>query len=212
LAVAAAHLSIESLVADAAKPEDAPRTVERALALWGRLDVLVNNAGAGVPMSLASATAKRVSDIFAVNVTGPTLLAAQAVPHLEAAKGSIINISSTFGHKAIAGFSHYAASKAALEHLTRCWALELPRQGIRVHAVAAGPAETAALVEMMGVEMMGVSPEQAKGVEEHERKVIPLRRRGTPEEIARWIVALADPAADWISGQIISVDGGLGIS
>jgi NAD(P)-dependent dehydrogenase (short-subunit alcohol dehydrogenase family) len=65
---------------------------------------------------------------------------------------------------------------------------------------------------MMGVEMMGVSPEHANGVEEHERKVIPLRRRGTPEEIARWIVALADPAADWISGQIISVDGGLGIS
>jgi NAD(P)-dependent dehydrogenase (short-subunit alcohol dehydrogenase family) len=206
-AVAGAHKNIESLVADAAKPEDAPRTVGRALALWGRLDVLVNNAGAGVPMSLASATAKRVSDIFAVNVTGPTLLAAQAAPHLEAAKGSIINISSTFGHKAIAGFSHYAASKAALEHLTRCWALELAPQGVRVNAVAAGPAETAALVEMMGLSL-----EQAEGVKENERKLIPLGRRGTPEEVARWIIALADPAADWITGQIISVDGGLGIS
>jgi NAD(P)-dependent dehydrogenase (short-subunit alcohol dehydrogenase family) len=60
--------------------------------------------------------------------------------------------------------------------------------------------------------MMGLSPEQAEGVKEHERKLIPLGRRGTPEKVARWIVALADPAADWITGQIIFVDGGLGIS
>jgi NAD(P)-dependent dehydrogenase (short-subunit alcohol dehydrogenase family) len=206
-AIARAHAKIESLVADTAKPEDAARTVGHALALWGRLDVLVNNAGAGSPMPLASATAERVSDIFAVNVLGPTLLAAQAIPHLEAAKGTIINVSSTFGHKAIAGFSHYAASKAALEHLTRCWALELAPQRVRVNAVAAGPAETAALQEMMGF-----SPEQAEAVREHERKLIPLGRRGTAEEVARWIVALADPAADWITGEVISVDGGLGIT
>jgi NAD(P)-dependent dehydrogenase (short-subunit alcohol dehydrogenase family) len=206
-AVARAHPNIECLVADTAKAENAPRTVEHVLALWGRLDVLVNNAGAGAPMPLASATADRVSDIFAVNVLGPSLLAGRAIPHLEATKGSIINISSTFGHKAIAGFSHYAASKAALEHLTRCWALELAPQRIRVNAVAAGPAETAALVEMMGL-----SPEQAEHIKEDERKLIPLRRRGTPEEVARWIITLADPAADWVTGQVISVDGGLGIT
>jgi NAD(P)-dependent dehydrogenase (short-subunit alcohol dehydrogenase family) len=75
-------------------------------------------------------------------------------------------LASIAGHEAIAGFSHYAASKAALEHLTRCWALELAPRGIRVNAVAAGPAETAALVEMMDL-----SPEQAEGVKERERKI-----------------------------------------
>jgi NAD(P)-dependent dehydrogenase (short-subunit alcohol dehydrogenase family) len=63
--------------------------------------------------------------ILAVNVLGPSLLATAALPYLAAAKGTIVNVSSTFGHRSVAGLSHYAASKAALEHLTRCWALEL---------------------------------------------------------------------------------------
>jgi NAD(P)-dependent dehydrogenase (short-subunit alcohol dehydrogenase family) len=113
--------------------------------LWGRLDVLINNAGAGIPMKLADASAERISRIYAVNVIGPTLLAGAAVPHLAAAKGTIINISSTLGRKPVPGFADYAASKAALEQLTRCWALELAPQGVRVNAVAAGPVETAFL-------------------------------------------------------------------
>jgi NAD(P)-dependent dehydrogenase (short-subunit alcohol dehydrogenase family) len=145
--------------------------------------------------------------IFFVNVFGPSLLATAALPHLTATRGTIINVSSTFGHKAVAGLSHYAASKAALEHLTRCWALEVAPLGVRVNAVAAGPTQSGALTGMMGL-----SAEQAAAVEMQERERIPLKRRGKPEEIARWIVRLADPDSHWMTGQVIAVDGGLGLA
>jgi NAD(P)-dependent dehydrogenase (short-subunit alcohol dehydrogenase family) len=111
---AAEHSNIVGLVADAAAPDDAARTIAKAVDRWGRLDVLVNNAGAGAILPLADATADRITNIFAVNVLGPSLLAAAALPYLAVAKGAMINVSSTYGHKPVAGLSHYAASKAAL--------------------------------------------------------------------------------------------------
>ncbi len=201
------HPHIAGVTADVSIPADAARTITETLNAWGRVDVLVNNAGAGAILSLADAKAEQIAGIFAVNVLGPSLLAAAALPYLAATKGSIVNVSSTFGSKPAAGLSHYAASKAALDHLTRCWALELAPQGVRVNAVAAGPTETGALTGMMGL-----SPEQALAVKERERERIPLGRRGVPEDVARWIVALADPASEWVTGQVITVDGGLGIS
>ena len=200
------HPNIETLVADTAEPEDGSRTIARAIELWGRLDVLVNNAGAGAIMPLADATVKRVTDIFAVNVLGPSLLAKEALPYLKATKGSIINISSTYGSKAGPALSHYGASKAALEYLTRSWALELAPIRIRVNAVAVGPTETGALENMMGL-----SRPQAEVVKQAEREQIPLGRRGTPDDISRWIVSLADPSSDWITGQVLAVDGGLSL-
>ena len=202
--VAAAHSNITCFVADVGQPDDASRTIAQAVSLWGRLDVLVNNAGAGAILPLAEATADQIASIFSVNVVGPSLLAAAALPHLAQSKGAIINISSTFGHKATANLSHYAASKAALEHLTRCWALELASQGIRVNAIAAGPTESNALTGMMGL-----SPEAAAAIEAQEREHIPLKRRGVPDDLARWIVALAGPHSEWVTGQVIAVDGGL---
>jgi NAD(P)-dependent dehydrogenase (short-subunit alcohol dehydrogenase family) len=145
------HPNIETLLADTAEPEDGSRTIARAIDLWGRLDVLVNNAGAGAIMPLADATAKRIIDIFAVNVVGPSLLAREVLPYLKAAKGSIINISSIYGSKAGPALSHYGASKAALEYLTRSWALEPAPIRIRVNAVAVGPTETRALESIMGL-------------------------------------------------------------
>lgn len=206
-ATIAGHPAIEGLVADAASADDADRTIAKAIDGWGRVDVLVNNAGAGALLPLADATAERITHILAVNVVGPSLIARAALPHLAAAKGAIINVSSTFGHKAAAGLSHYAASKAALEHLTRCWALELAPRGIRVNAIAAGPTESAALTGMMGL-----SPEQAEAVRTQEREQIPLKRRGEPDDVARWIVQLADPASQWVTGQVIAIDGGLSIA
>jgi NAD(P)-dependent dehydrogenase (short-subunit alcohol dehydrogenase family) len=195
--------NIKRFVADASNPADAPRTVAKALEFWGRLDVLVNNAGAGVQRALAEATANRVNAIYGVNVVGPTLLAAAAVPHIEATRGSIINISSTLGRKPMPGFADYAASKAALEQLTRCWVLELAPKGVRVSAIAAGSVETAFLRDRMGF-----SESEADAVKAHERRLIPLGRRGVPDDVSRWIVALANPSAGWITGQILRVDGG----
>ena len=204
---AAGHPNIDVVVADVSRPADASRTISKAIKRWGRLDVLVNNAGAGAIMPLAEISAERMIDIFATNVFGPSLLAREALPHLKETKGSIINISSTYGSKAGAALSHYGASKAALEYLTRAWALELAPIGIRVNAIAVGPTESGALTGMMGL-----SPEQAAAIEEHERKQIPLGRRGAPEEVARWIISLANSENEWVTGQVLGVDGGLGLT
>ena len=201
------HANIAGFTADVSVAADAARTINETLNAWGRVDILVNNAGAGAILPMADATAEKIAGIFAVNVLGPSLLSAAALPYLVASKGSIVNVSSTLGHKPAVGLSHYAASKAALDHLTRCWALELAPQGVRVNAVAAGPTETGALTGMMGL-----SAEHAEAVKEREREKVPLRRRGTPAEVARWIVSLADPASEWVTGQVITIDGGLGIS
>jgi len=194
---------IESLTADAGNPSDAQRTVDRAIELWGRIDVLVNNAGAGSPMALADASIDHLTSIYAVNVFGPTLLAAAAVPHLARSRGSIINVSSSLARKAVGGLADYGASKAALEHLTRCWAVELAPQGVRVNAVESGPVESEFLRDRMGF-----SDEQIEAVKARERSVIPLGRRGTPEDVAHWIVALASRDAQWVTGQVFAIDGG----
>lgn len=201
------HANIAGTMADTASAEDAKRTIAKAVDNWGRIDALVNNAGAGAILPLADTTADRITDILSVNVLGPSLLASAALPHLKETRGTIINISSTFGHKPAAGLAHYSASKAALEHLTRCWALELAPLGIRVNAIAPGPTESGALTGMMGL-----SAEQAAAVEEQERASIPLGRRGVPNDVAEWIVQLAGPASQWMTGQVIAIDGGLGLA
>ncbi|HEY8431670.1 MAG TPA: SDR family oxidoreductase, partial [Sandaracinaceae bacterium] len=194
---------IVPVVADVTSEEGARRVVDRAIERWGRIDTLVNNAGMFAARLLAGADAETVAALFATNVLGPTLLARAALPHLKATRGAIINVSSTFGHKPSPGAAHYGASKAALEHMTRSWALELAGEGVRVNAVAPGPTETPML------ERSGLTPEQVAAVREAEARRIPLGRRGEPEEVARWIVLLASPESAWVTGQVIAVDGGL---
>src|SRR3546814_12335890 len=84
-------------------PSDAARTITETFEAWGRIDILVNNAGAGAILPMAEATAEKIAGILAVNVVGPSLLAAAALPYLAASKGSIVNVSSTFGQKPAAG-------------------------------------------------------------------------------------------------------------
>ncbi len=199
----AAHApGIACLAVDVTEPGAAQAVVDEAVRCWGRLDVLVNNAGGFTGLPLEAATQEAVEQLLLLNVVAPTAFSRAALPHLAAVRGAIVNVSSTYATRPAPGASHYAASKAALEHLTRCWAVELAPRGIRVNCVAPGPTETPLLGRL------GLPPERVERIKQREAERIPLRRRGTAEEVARWIVHLAGPDADWVSGQVLGVDGG----
>ncbi|AWM85538.1 SDR family NAD(P)-dependent oxidoreductase [Microvirga sp. 17 mud 1-3] len=202
--ITSANPNIMGFVADASDPDAASKTVAAAVDTWGRLDVLINNAGGGAIQPLGSVNVKTISEVYSVNVTGPFLLTAAAVPHLVKTKGAVVNMSSTFGTKVASGLSLYGSSKAAIEYLTRAWAIELAPFGIRVNAIAPGPVETDFLRERMRL-----SEKEIQAVKGQEIQKIPLGRRGVPNDIAPWMLALADPATTWVTGQVIAVDGGL---
>ncbi|CAM3192320.1 SDR family NAD(P)-dependent oxidoreductase [Vibrio rarus] len=204
--VAKCHASIETIVADSSDESSAQIIVDAAIEKWGRIDVLVNNAGAGTNANLDEMNGEDIANIFSINVVATSLLSKASLPYIKENKGNIVNISSTIGHMPAAGLSHYGASKAAVDYLTKSWALELAPD-IRVNAVAPGPTYSGALTGMMGL-----SKEQADKVEKQEESMIPMGRRGNAEDISRWIVKLAEPESSWITGQVIGADGGLGLS
>lgn len=203
--VASLHKNIEAIVADSEEHSSAQIITNAAIEKWGRIDVLVNNAGAGANANLDEISAERIEQMFAINVTATSLLTKACLPYLKVSKGNIVNISSTIGHMPAANLSHYGASKAAVDYLTKSWALELAPD-IRVNAVAPGPTYSGALTGMMGL-----SKEQAEEVEKQEALMIPMGRRGNTKDISRWIVKLAEPESAWVTGQVIGVDGGLGL-
>lgn len=204
--VEAEHPNVHGIVADVTDETSAERVVRQAVALWGRLDVLINNAGAFGVAPLEQVDSELVTKLMKTNVLGPTLMAQAALPYLKERQGSIVNVSSTYGHKPAKGAGHYAATKAALESLTQSWALELAPYHIRVNAVAPGPTQTTIL------ERSGLSKGMIESIKARESEQIPLARQGTPEEVAEWILALSRPGASWITGQILSVDGGLSVA
>ncbi len=191
---------------DILREADIDRLIQFVERRWARIDALINNAGMFKQIPLEKTDSETLSSIFATNVIGPSMMCKTALPLLKATKGAIVNLSSTFGHKAAPMISHYAASKAAIEHLTRCWALELAPYLVRVNAIAPGPTETDILAQS------GLLPSQIEQMNDEESKQVPLGRRGNPNEVAKWVVNLADPSATWVTGQVISVDGGLSVT
>ncbi|MEU8712189.1 SDR family oxidoreductase [Streptomyces sp. NPDC093272] len=195
--------NIEILAIDVCEDGAPAQIVGAAVRRWGRLDHLVNNAGATAVMPLAETDKKVVQDLFALNVVAPSLLAHEALPHLRETSGTILNLSSTYGHRPMAGGAHYAATKAAVEQLTRSWALELAAEGVRVNSIAPGPTRTDVMLHA------GLSPEAANDMYAYERERIPTHRIADAEEVAHWVLRLAEPAGRHATGQVITVDGGL---
>ena len=181
-------------------PERIARSVSEG---FGRLDALVNNAGIVHGGALGGLTAPRIAAQLATNLVAPILLAQAALPLLEAAGGVIVNVSTAVGQRAWPGNSVYAATKAALDLLTRSWAVELAPRGVRVVAVAPGAIDTP-----IGAHQ-GLTPERLAAVRNWQLAHTPLARIGRPEEVAWAIVQLAAPAASFITGVVLPVDGGI---
>jgi NAD(P)-dependent dehydrogenase (short-subunit alcohol dehydrogenase family) len=172
------------------------KTVER----FGRLDVAVNNAGTeGHPGPLTEQSPETYAATFDTNVLGTFLSLKHEMRVMMAqGHGSIVNLSSTMGSRGAAGASMYVASKHAVEGLTKAAALEGAAHGVRVNAVAPGPVDTELLARFTGSAERKAN--QVAGV--------PLKRAGKPEEIAQAIVFLASDKADFITGQVVGVNGG----
>ncbi|MFF5027979.1 SDR family NAD(P)-dependent oxidoreductase [Streptomyces collinus] len=181
------------------EPERITRTV---LERCGRLDVLVNNAGIVRSGALGTLTPEDVTAQLATNLVAPVLLAQAALPLLEASGGVIVNVSTSVGQRAWPGNSVYAATKTALELLTRSWAVELAPRGIRVVAVAPGAIDTP-----IG-EHQGLTPEQRSAVRRWQVAHTPMGRIGRPEEVAWAITQLTASDASFVTGVVLPVDGG----
>ncbi|GAB2873230.1 SDR family oxidoreductase [Streptomyces deserti] len=193
---------ITPLTADITAP-DGPETIVRAvLERHGRIDVLVNNAGIVNTQSLRTYTRTAIEPQLATNLLAPVLLTQAALAALEDSGGVIVNVTTSVGQRGWPGNSLYAAGKAALEVLTRSWAVELAPHGIRVAAVAPGAIETPI------ADHAGYPPEQLAAIRAWQLGHTPLGRIGRPEEVAWAITQLASPRASFITGVILPVDGG----
>jgi len=190
----------EFVAADVRHEEDVRTLIGQTIARFGRLDVAVNNAGTeGQPGPLTEQTAASYAATFDTNVLGVVLSLKHELRAMrEQGSGSIVNLSSTMGHKGAAGASLYTASKHAVEGLTKAAALEGAVFGVRVNAVAPGPVETGMLNRFTG------GADRKAGL----IAGVPLKRAGAPEEIAKAILFLASEQASFVTGQIVSVDGG----
>lgn len=200
--VAAAGGTARAYQADVADPTAAERVVESVLAEWGRVDILVNNAGVIRDKLFLQMEAEDWKSVIDTNLTG-SFAFCKAVARQMAFKqrsGRIINVSSIAAEHVNVGQSNYAASKGAINSLTRVLAAELGRRNVLVNAVAPGFIETD----------MSQAVRNLAG-EDNLKKMIPVRRLGKPEDIAAVVLFLAGPAAGYITGQVITVDGGLSL-
>ena len=189
------------ITCDIKKKNEVQNVLEQTIKKFGKLDILVNNAGIFPKIKLLHEIEEEEwNEILDVNLTGQFRFTKEAIPHLQKTSGCIINISSDAGLKAYQGFNAdaYSASKAALIVLTKCWALEYAKNKIRVNCICPGVVDT---------DMTKPFLKNQKDIEfmnnEH-----PLGRIGQPEEIGKSVLYFASDDALWITGAILTVDGG----
>ena len=186
--------------ADVRHEDEVRNLIDKTVARFGRLDVAVNNAGTeGKPGPVTEQTAESYAATFDTNVLGVILSMKHEVRAMQGqGGGSIINISSTYGHEGAAGASVYVGSKHAVEGVTKSVALEVAKSGIRVNAVAPGPTDTGMLTRFTG------TPENKSAL----MSTVPMARLGLSEELANAIVFIASDEASFITGHVLNVDGG----
>jgi C-7 ketoreductase len=196
--------NIHTLVADITEPDSPSRVVETALARFGRLDVLVNNAAAVARGEELETLDRAVVDsVIATNLYAPMFLTKHALKALEASGGTVVNLS-TAGVQAMRGIpssSAYGASKVALDFLTRTWAIELAPRGIRVIGVAPSVLDTDIHASFPREDRDKLFKRMAERT--------PSRRLADPAEIGWWIAQLTRREAGYLNGVVIPIDGGL---
>ncbi|MDZ7291990.1 MAG: glucose 1-dehydrogenase [candidate division KSB1 bacterium] len=195
---------VESLIcaADLCTDGAAQRVINAALDRFARLDVLVNAAGIIASGTIETTTLAAWDRMLDINLRVVFQLMQAAVPHLEKTKGNIVNVSSVTGLRSFPNVLAYCVSKAAVDQLTRCAALELAPKGIRVNAVNPG------VVVTNLHRRSGFDEQKYAAFLEHSKTTHPLGRVGAPDEIAELIFFLASEKAGWITGETISIDGG----
>jgi len=204
--LAALHPAVVPVVADVATEAGAEAVTAAVERLGAPLDVLVNNAGIFRITPLDVLDAATVRQVLDTNLVGPVLLTARLAGALRAPGGSVVLVSSRAGHNANPGVSVYGASKAALSNLTRSWAAELAPRGIRVNAVAPGFVRTGAYVAA------GMPADAVEGFLAQRAATVPLGVVGEVDDVVTWIVRFAAPNARLLTGQILTIDGGLDVA
>ncbi len=190
------------LVADVTSPHGPEVIVAKASESIGGIDTLVNAAGIIANGSIENTSDAAWDEMLDINLRAPFRLMRAAAPLLVASKGSIVNVSSVTGLRAFPGVLAYCVSKAGVDQLTRCAALEMASHGVRVNAV--NPGVTISNLHRRS----GMTEENYAAFLERSRATHPLGRAGEPEEIAELIWFLASDRAGWITGETISIDGG----
>ncbi len=191
----------KAIRADIGNPSQAKAFVDAAVKEFGRLDILVNNAGKFHIGPIGTVDEADVRSQFAVNVDGPIFATQAAASHFSTEGGRVINLSSIAATHPLPGLSVYAATKAALDALTRVWAAELGPRGVTVNAVAPGLVDTA----MLRAATARMGEEAVKGMVAR----TPLGRLGTTSDVADVVAFLASPDARWVTGQVVETSGGI---
>lgn len=188
--------------ADITDQGKAPRIVAQTVRKFGALDVLVNAAGHISSGNIETTKLAEWDAMMEVNLRSVFNLMQAAVPSLAEGRGNIVNVSSVTGLRAFPGVLAYCVSKAALDQLTRCAALELAPRGVRVNAVNPGVVVTE--IHKRG----GMSEKDYEAFLQHSQTTHPLGRVGMPDEVAELILYLASDRASWVTGVTYSIDGG----
>lgn len=192
------------VVTDVSKLAELHRLMDTVVGVFGGLDILINNAGIGLPTDTRQGEDEFLENwerTIAVNQTAHVHLIRLAVPHFRAAgTGRIVNIASTEAIVATGGLVAYSASKSAVTGITKSFAVELGREGITVNCICPGPIRTGMTADISDADK-----------DTYARRKVPLRRYGDPEEVAQITLSMCLPAASYLNGAIVPVDGGMTI-